>query len=42
MLTAAQIEVYHRNGYAVLPGFKSAAEIAARRQRALAIVVAGT
>ena len=38
MLTAAQIEVYHRNGYAVLPGFKSAAEIAALRQRALVIV----
>ena len=38
MLTAAQIEGYHRNGFAVLPGFKSAAEIAALGERALAIV----
>ena len=38
MLNAAQIEGYRRNGFAVLPGFKSAAEIAALRQRALAIV----
>ena len=31
MLNAAQIEGYHRNGFAVLPGFKSAVEIAALR-----------
>ena len=38
MLTADQIDAYHRDGYLVLPGFKSAAEVAALRQRALAIV----
>ena len=40
MLNAAQIEGYHRNCFAVLPGFKSAVEIAALRQRALVIVEA--
>lgn len=38
MLTRAQQEQYQRDGYLVLPDFKSAAEIAALRQRAADIV----
>ena len=40
MLSAAQIERYQRDGYLVLPGFKSDAAIAALRERALQIVEA--
>ncbi len=36
----APIARYHEEGYLVLPGFKSGAEVAALRQRALAIVEA--
>ncbi|WP_395699562.1 phytanoyl-CoA dioxygenase family protein [Aquabacterium sp.] len=36
----APIARYHEDGYLVLPGFKSGAEVAALRQRALAIVEA--
>ena len=38
MLDTSQIEGYRRDGYIVLPGFKSPAEIAAVRARAEAIV----
>ena len=38
MLTALQQQQYQRDGFLVLPGFKSAAEMAALRQRAEAIV----
>jgi phytanoyl-CoA hydroxylase len=38
MLSAAQIEQYRQDGYIVLPGFKSADEIARVRERAAAIV----
>ena len=38
MLTPEQRERYQRDGYLVLPGFKSAAEIATLRQRAAEIV----
>jgi phytanoyl-CoA hydroxylase len=40
MLSAAQIKQYHDAGYLLLPGFKTAAEIAAVRDRAQAIVEA--
>ncbi|WP_088283598.1 phytanoyl-CoA dioxygenase family protein [Ideonella sp. A 288] len=40
MLTDAQIGQYHADGCLVLPGFKSADEIAALRQRALQLVEA--
>lgn len=40
MLDAAQRAAWQREGYLVLPGFKTAAEIAALRERALAIVEA--
>ncbi|WP_284618226.1 phytanoyl-CoA dioxygenase family protein [Aquabacterium humicola] len=38
VLSAAQIERYHADGYLVLPGFKTADEVAALRARALQIV----
>jgi phytanoyl-CoA hydroxylase len=38
MLTDAQREQYQRDGYLVLPGFKSSAQIAALRERAAQIV----
>jgi phytanoyl-CoA hydroxylase len=38
MLTEAQREQYKRDGYLVLPGFKSSAQIAALRERAAQIV----
>jgi phytanoyl-CoA hydroxylase len=38
MLSPTQIQAYARDGYLVLPGFKSADQIAAVRQRALGIV----
>jgi phytanoyl-CoA hydroxylase len=38
VLSADQIRCYHDDGYVVLPGFKTAAEVAALRERALAIV----
>jgi phytanoyl-CoA hydroxylase len=38
MLSEEQVRRYRESGYVVLPGFKSAAEIAAVRERALAIV----
>ncbi|HEV7813940.1 MAG TPA: phytanoyl-CoA dioxygenase family protein, partial [Janthinobacterium sp.] len=38
MLTSAQQEQYRRDGFLVLPGFKSAEEIAALRVRAAEIV----
>jgi phytanoyl-CoA hydroxylase len=38
MLTSEQIAQYHSDGLIVLPGFKSAAQIAALRERALQIV----
>jgi len=40
MLTSEQIAQYHRDGLIVLPGFKTAAQIAALRERALQIVAA--
>jgi phytanoyl-CoA hydroxylase len=40
MLTAAQIERYRHDGYLVLPGFKTDAEVAALRERAAQIVEA--
>ena len=40
MLTDAQVRDYHAHGYVTLPGFKSAAEIAALRARAGEIVEA--
>lgn len=40
MLTAAQIERYRADGYLVLPGFKTADEVAALRRRAGEIVEA--
>ncbi len=38
VLTAAQVTRYHADGFLVLPGFKTAAEVAALRERAEAIV----
>ena len=38
MLTEAQKQQYQRDGYIVLPGFKSPEEIAALRARAAQIV----
>lgn len=38
VLSADQIRRYQDDGYVVLPGFKTAAEVAALRERALAIV----
>lgn len=38
MLTDAQRQQYHRDGFLVLPGFRSAAQLAAVRDRAEAIV----
>ncbi len=38
MLTDSQLQQYHRDGFLVLPSFKSADDIAALRQRAHAIV----
>jgi phytanoyl-CoA hydroxylase len=38
LLSAEQIRRYQDDGYVVLPGFKTAAEVAALRERALAIV----
>jgi phytanoyl-CoA hydroxylase len=38
MLTSAQQGLYQDDGYLVLPGFKTAAEVAALRERALQIV----
>ena len=38
MLSHAQTQAYDRDGYLVLPGFKTAAELAAVRERAQAIV----
>lgn len=38
VLTAAQIARYHADGYVVLPGFKTTAEVAALRERAERIV----
>jgi phytanoyl-CoA hydroxylase len=38
MLTPDQIARYHQDGFLVLPGFKSAQEMAALRQRAVAMV----
>lgn len=38
MLTPTQIEHYQRDGYAVLPGFKTAEQMAALRERAAQIV----
>jgi phytanoyl-CoA hydroxylase len=40
MLTPAQQDQYQRDGFVVLPGFKTAAEVAALRERALQIVEA--
>jgi phytanoyl-CoA hydroxylase len=40
MLTPTQMEHYQRDGYAVLPGFKTAAQIATLRARAEALVQA--
>lgn len=40
MLSPAQQDRYQRDGYLVLPGFKTADEVAALRERALAIVEA--
>jgi phytanoyl-CoA hydroxylase len=38
LLSAEQVRRYQDDGYVVLPGFKTAAEVAALRERALAIV----
>lgn len=38
MLNQEQIQQFHQDGYVIIPGFKSAAEIAALRERAAQIV----